>query len=179
MCLQPGRQPCSRPNTASTRPNKPVSYSLSKDCCACHHVAPADAGRTPLRSALVSPLACSARSSGSALGPRCVPCRHFGIGCAPGPIGPMQDGRRAYCAPPLSRCSLAYAWKALTLDRKSFIDILGQGEGEIGGALLPPPEGVWGMPAERLQTLPGYSADTQKNRGEAQAGPPETRLLFG
>src|ERR1700731_1745604 len=33
---------------------------------------------------------------------------------------------------------------------------LGQGEGEIGGALLPPPEGVWGMAAERLQTLPGY-----------------------
>jgi len=57
---------------------------------------------------------------------------------------------------------------ALTLDRKSFIDILGQGEGEIGGALLPPPEGVWGMPTERLQTLPGYSGDTQKNRGEAQ-----------
>jgi peptide/nickel transport system substrate-binding protein len=58
---------------------------------------------------------------------------------------------------------------ALTLDRKSFIDILGQGEGEIGGALLPPPEGVWGMPAERLQTLPGYNGDTQKNRAEAQA----------
>ena len=58
---------------------------------------------------------------------------------------------------------------ALTLDRKSFIDILGQGEGEIGGALLPPPEGVWGMPTERLQTLPGYSGDTQKNRAEAQA----------
>ena len=37
---------------------------------------------------------------------------------------------------------------ALTLDRKSFIDILGQGEGEIGGALMPPPDGVWGMPAE-------------------------------
>src|SRR6201993_2499912 len=58
---------------------------------------------------------------------------------------------------------------ALTLDRKSFIDILGQGEGELGGALLPPPEGVWGMTTERLQTLPGYSGDTQKNRGEAQA----------
>ena len=57
---------------------------------------------------------------------------------------------------------------ALVLDRKSFIDILGQGEGEIGGALLPPPEGVWGMPAERLQTLPGYSGDAQKNRVEAQ-----------
>src|SRR5207248_492748 len=58
---------------------------------------------------------------------------------------------------------------ALALDRKSFIEILGQGEGEIGGALLPPPEGVWGMPAARLQTLPGYSGDTQKNRAEAQA----------
>jgi peptide/nickel transport system substrate-binding protein len=31
---------------------------------------------------------------------------------------------------------------ALTLDRKSFIDILGQGEGEIGGTLMPPPNGV-------------------------------------
>jgi peptide/nickel transport system substrate-binding protein len=44
---------------------------------------------------------------------------------------------------------------ALTLDRKSFIDILGQPEGELGGALLPPPDGVWGMPPERLRTLPG------------------------
>ena len=50
---------------------------------------------------------------------------------------------------------------ALTLDRKSFIDILGQGEGNIGGALLPPPEGVWGMPTERLMALPGYSGDVR------------------
>jgi len=28
-----GRQPCSRPNTASTPPNRPVSYSLSKSPC--------------------------------------------------------------------------------------------------------------------------------------------------
>jgi peptide/nickel transport system substrate-binding protein len=58
---------------------------------------------------------------------------------------------------------------ALTFDRKSFIDILGQGEGELGGALLPPPEGVWGMPLERLLTLPGYSGDVQKSREEARA----------
>jgi peptide/nickel transport system substrate-binding protein len=58
---------------------------------------------------------------------------------------------------------------ALTLDRKSFIDILGQGEGEIGGALMPPPDGVWGMPHEMLQTLPGYTGDVQKNRDEARA----------
>jgi peptide/nickel transport system substrate-binding protein len=58
---------------------------------------------------------------------------------------------------------------ALTLDRKSFIDILGQGEGEIGGTLMPPPDGVWGMPLEMLQTLPGYTGDVQKNREEARA----------
>ncbi|HVH82043.1 MAG TPA: ABC transporter substrate-binding protein, partial [Stellaceae bacterium] len=57
---------------------------------------------------------------------------------------------------------------ALTLDRKSFIDILGQGEGDLGGSLLPPPEGVWGMPTERLMTLPGYSGDVQKNRETAR-----------
>src|SRR5260370_14390560 len=57
---------------------------------------------------------------------------------------------------------------ALSLDRKSFIDILGQGEGEIGGALMPPPDGVWGMPAEMVQTLPGYSGDVQKSREEAR-----------
>jgi peptide/nickel transport system substrate-binding protein len=58
---------------------------------------------------------------------------------------------------------------ALTLDRKSFIDILGQGEGKIGGTLMPPPDGVWGMPEKMLQTLPGYSGDVQKNREEARA----------
>ena len=58
---------------------------------------------------------------------------------------------------------------ALALDRKSFIDILGQGEGKIGGALMPPPDGVWGMPPEMVQTLPGYTGDVQKNREEARA----------
>ena len=58
---------------------------------------------------------------------------------------------------------------ALTIDRKSFIDILGQGEGEIGGALMPPPQGVWGMPQEMVQTLPSYGGDLQKNREEARA----------
>jgi len=58
---------------------------------------------------------------------------------------------------------------ALTLDRKSFIDILGQGEGKIGGAMMPPPDGVWGMPQDMLQNLPGYSGDVQKNRDEARA----------
>ncbi len=57
---------------------------------------------------------------------------------------------------------------ALVLDRKSFIDILTEGKADQGGALLPPPEGVWGMPSDVLRTLPGYGTDTEKNRAEAQ-----------
>jgi peptide/nickel transport system substrate-binding protein len=57
---------------------------------------------------------------------------------------------------------------ALTLDRKAFIDILTEGKGNIGGALMPPPEGVWGMPADMLKTLPGYDSDVQKHRTDAR-----------
>src|SRR6516164_5106829 len=53
---------------------------------------------------------------------------------------------------------------ALTLDRRAFIDILGDGQGEIGGAMMPPPAGSWGMPPEILQTLPGYGSDVVNNR---------------
>jgi peptide/nickel transport system substrate-binding protein len=34
--------------------------------------------------------------------------------------------------------------------------------------MQPPPAGLWGMPAEMLQTLPGYDPDVQKNRAEAR-----------
>jgi peptide/nickel transport system substrate-binding protein len=57
---------------------------------------------------------------------------------------------------------------ALTLDRKAFIDITSDGEGSVGGAMMPPPAGSWGMPPEVLQSLPGYGPDVQKNRAEAR-----------
>ena len=57
---------------------------------------------------------------------------------------------------------------ALTLDRKAYIDILSEGRNDAGGAMLPPPEGVWGLPPEMLATLPGYGADVEQNRAEAQ-----------
>ncbi len=56
---------------------------------------------------------------------------------------------------------------ALALDRKSFIDIISEGKSDQGGALLPPPEGVWGMPAEMLRTLPGYGGDKAENLNAA------------
>jgi len=57
---------------------------------------------------------------------------------------------------------------APALDRKSFIDILFEGKADVGGAMLPAPAGVWGMPAEELATLPGYGTDLEKNRAEAR-----------
>ena len=57
---------------------------------------------------------------------------------------------------------------ALSLDRKAFIDILAEGQGDLGAAMLPPPEGRWGLPSEVVETLPGYGLDVQKNRTEAR-----------
>ena len=34
--------------------------------------------------------------------------------------------------------------------------------------MQPPPEGVWGLPSEILQTLPGYDPDVRKSRAEAR-----------
>src|SRR5690349_14692923 len=48
-------------------------------------------------------------------------------------------------APPFDNPDLRRAM-ALSHDRKAFIDIITDGQGDIGGAMLPPPEGVWGMP---------------------------------
>jgi peptide/nickel transport system substrate-binding protein len=57
---------------------------------------------------------------------------------------------------------------ALSLDRKAFIDIMDEGQGDIGGAMLPPPAGVWGLPPELLTDLPGYGPDVEKGRSEAR-----------
>jgi peptide/nickel transport system substrate-binding protein len=70
-------------------------------------------------------------------------------------------------APPFDSPDLRRAM-ALALDRKSFIDIMNEGQGKIGGAMLPPPEGLWGMPAEMLNTIPGYGGDVATNRAEAR-----------
>ena len=51
---------------------------------------------------------------------------------------------------------------ALSLDRKAFIDIITEGQGDIGGVMLPPPDGVWGMPLDMLKTLPGYDPDVRR-----------------
>jgi len=69
--------------------------------------------------------------------------------------------------PPFDSPDLRQAM-ALSLDRAAFIHIITEGQGDIGGAMQPPPEGLWGMPRDMLKTLPGYDPDVQKSRAEAR-----------
>ncbi|MCH9673769.1 MAG: peptide ABC transporter substrate-binding protein [Gammaproteobacteria bacterium] len=70
--------------------------------------------------------------------------------------------------PPFDNADIRKAM-VLTLDRKAFIDILSEGENVMGGTLMPPPSGVWGMPTEVLQKVAGFGPDVEKNREEARA----------
>jgi peptide/nickel transport system substrate-binding protein len=56
----------------------------------------------------------------------------------------------------------------LAIDRNAMNTILLEGKGLIGGAMLPKPQGEWGMPKEVLETLPGYGPDLAKNLAEAK-----------
>ena len=69
--------------------------------------------------------------------------------------------------PPFDNLEIRKAM-ALALDRKAFNDILSEGQASIAGSMLPPPDGVWGMPPDMLATLTGYGPDIEKNREEAR-----------
>ena len=71
-------------------------------------------------------------------------------------------------APPFDNPDLRRAM-ALTIDRKSFVDILTEGTGLMAAAMQPPPGGLWGLPKEMLEKLPGYGPDVEKSRTEARA----------
>ena len=58
---------------------------------------------------------------------------------------------------------------ALTLDRKSFVDITSEGQDLVGGSLLPPPAGVWGVGPDALKALPGYGGDVEAAREKGRA----------
>jgi peptide/nickel transport system substrate-binding protein len=58
---------------------------------------------------------------------------------------------------------------SLALDRKPFNAILMEGNGRMGGAMLPQPEGEWGMPSDMVNALTGYGPDAEKNLKQAQA----------
>jgi peptide/nickel transport system substrate-binding protein len=70
-------------------------------------------------------------------------------------------------APPFDNLDIRRAL-ALALDRKAFITIMFEGQGDIGGTMLPAPGGLWAMPNEMLETIPGYGPDINANREEAR-----------
>jgi peptide/nickel transport system substrate-binding protein len=69
--------------------------------------------------------------------------------------------------PPFDNAELRRAM-GLALDRKAFVDILTEGQGAIGATMLPPPDGIWGLPPEMLAAMPGYDPDVPKRRAEAR-----------
>src|SRR5205823_4385106 len=87
--------------------------------------------------------------------------------CEMGPVGLNRALIVNRDKPPFDNPDLRRAM-ALSLDRQAFIDILTEGQGDIGGVLQPPPGGLWGMPPDWLKQLPGYDPDVQKNRADAR-----------
>jgi peptide/nickel transport system substrate-binding protein len=75
----------------------------------------------------------------------------------------INHGKPPFNNPQLVR-ALMYA-----LDRNGFNQILYQGEAAVGGAMLPRPEGVWGMPDDYLNEVPGYTGSVAENREKARA----------
>ena len=57
---------------------------------------------------------------------------------------------------------------ALALDRDAFIKILSEGKGDIGGTMLPGPEGLWGMPKDVMEKMTGYGPNLEQNQAEAR-----------
>ena len=75
-----------------------------------------------------------------------------------------SSGRRS----PTSRVRRAIN---LALDRKAYLVGPRQGAATFGGALLPKPAGVWGLPAAEVAKLPGHGRSRQaEGRGQEAAG---------
>src|SRR5260370_25493027 len=71
--------------------------------------------------------------------------------CEMGPVGLNRNLIVNRDKPPFDSPDLRRAM-ALSLDRRAFIDILTEGEGDIGGGIPAPPAGHEGNPAERAHT---------------------------
>src|SRR6476620_454673 len=70
-------------------------------------------------------------------------------------------------APPFDNLDIRRAL-ALSLDRKAFISIMFEGQGDIGGTMEPAPSGLWAMPKDMMEAIPGYGPDINANREEAR-----------
>ena len=71
-------------------------------------------------------------------------------------------------APPFDNPKIREAHGA-ALDRKPFIDILSEGNDLRGATMLPPPDGVWGMPQDELREAARLSARTSRRTAPRRA----------
>jgi peptide/nickel transport system substrate-binding protein len=69
--------------------------------------------------------------------------------------------------PPFNNEQLRRAM-TLAIDRQGIIDIVSSGKNSISGAMMPLPEGAWGMPKDILMALPGYGGDPAERLDEAR-----------
>ena len=71
-----------------------------------------------------------------------------------------------HTAPPFDNPKVRRA-VSLALDRHAFAASR-QGNGFIGGAMLSPPYGVWGLTAKQLEALPEFQKNVERNRAQAR-----------
>ena len=56
---------------------------------------------------------------------------------------------------------------SLAIDRRGFAKAT-QGDGRVGGIIMSPPYGNWGLTPEQLEQVPGFGKDVERNRAEAR-----------
>jgi peptide/nickel transport system substrate-binding protein len=69
-------------------------------------------------------------------------------------------------APPFDNPKIRRAL-SLALDRRAFVAAQ-QGDGRVGGVMMTPPYGNWGLSPEQLDAVPGHGKDVERNRAEAR-----------
>jgi len=56
---------------------------------------------------------------------------------------------------------------SFALDRREFVRAM-QGDARLGGIVMSPPYGTWGLTPEQLAAVPGFGKDVERNRAEAR-----------
>jgi peptide/nickel transport system substrate-binding protein len=72
-----------------------------------------------------------------------------------------------HTAPPFDNPELRKA-VALSMDRPEFIRLMTDGHGLVGGSMMPPPNGVWGLPPDDLDRLEFYGESVEIRREKAR-----------
>jgi peptide/nickel transport system substrate-binding protein len=56
---------------------------------------------------------------------------------------------------------------SFAIDRRAFVQAM-HGDARLGGIIMSPPDGAWGLTPEQLESVPGFGKDVARNREEAR-----------